>query len=81
MKSSKDQSKTNQTINHNNMYDHASKEFYKWSADGKWIYLKHVFENGQILFSRFDINDPSEKAIPITRRAYTAVKCKESERY
>ena len=77
---SKDQMQTFPVIDHANMYDFPSEEFCKWSADGEWVYLKHVFENGQILFSRFDINDPGQNAIPISRQAYTAVRCEEFQR-
>lgn len=79
-KSSKNNVFTVQTIDHENMYDFPSEEYCKWSSDGEWVYLKRVFENGQILFSRFDINDPGQNEIPITRQAYTAVRCEQFQR-
>lgn len=75
-----DQEKKSLVIDHDNMYDFPSEEFCKWSADGEWVYLRHVFANGQILFSRFDINDPGQNEIPITRQAYVAVRCEEFQR-
>lgn len=76
----KKQKPTSQTIDYENMYDFPCEEFCKWSSDGEWVYLKRVFENGQILFSRFDINDPGQNEIPIARQAYTAVRCVEFQR-
>lgn len=74
------QKQTSQIIDHENMYDFPSEEFCKWSSDGEWVYLKRVFDNGQVLFSRFDINDPGQNEVPITRQAYTAVRCEQFQR-
>jgi hypothetical protein len=52
---SKNNVSTVQTIDHDNMYDFPSEEYCKWSSDGEWVHLNRVFENGQILFSRFDM--------------------------
>ena len=68
------------TINHDNMYDFPCEEYCKWSSDGEWVYLKRVFENGQIFFTRFDINDPGQNEIPISRQAFTAVRCQQFQR-
>lgn len=76
----KNQKSSEQVIDHNNMYDFPSEEYCKWSADGEWVYLKREFENGQILFTRFDINDPGQNEIFITRQAYAAVRCVEFQR-
>lgn len=79
-KSSKDKSEITQVIDLENMYDFPSEEFCKWSIDGKWVYLKRIFENGQILFTRFDIDDPGQNEYLITRQAYSAVRCHEFQR-
>lgn len=67
-------------IGYDNMYDFPSEEYCKWSADGELVYLKRIFENGQILYTRFDINDPGQNESPITRQAYTSVRCQEFQR-
>ncbi len=69
-----------QIVDYQNMYDFPNNEFCKWSADGSLVYLKRVFENGQILYTRFDINDPGQSETPITRQAYTSVRCQEFQR-
>lgn len=69
-----------QTIDHDNMNEFSSVDFFKWSSDGERVYLKRVFENGQKIFSYFNINDPGENETPITRQAYTAVRCDEFQR-
>ena len=78
--SPKKEAPPSQDIDHTNMYDFRSEEYFKWSADGGWVYLKRVFENGQVLFSCVDINDPGQNEIPVTRQAYAAVRCPESLR-
>lgn len=79
-KSSKESSENNQVIDLTNMYDFPSVEFCKWSVDGQWVYLKRIFENNQIIFTRFDIDDPGQNEYPITRQAYSAVRCNEFQR-
>lgn len=69
-----------QIVDYQNMYDFPNNEFCKWSADGRLVYLKRIFENGQILYTRFDINDPGQNETPITRQAYTSVRCQEFQR-
>lgn len=69
-----------QIIDHTNIHEFPSEEFFKWSANGEWVYMRRVFANGSTLFSCFDINDPGQYEIPVTRHAYAAVRCQESRR-
>ena len=67
--------------NHENWHEFPYQEFYKWSADGKTVYLRREFEDGQSLYFWFDIDDPGENGAPTTRRAYLAVRGEEALRY
>jgi hypothetical protein len=71
---------TASVIDRDNQFDFSFEEFIKWASDGEYVYVKRVFENGQRLFCRFDINDPGENETPITRQAYAAVRSAEFRR-
>ena len=67
-------------VNHDNWLEFAYQEVYKWSADGKTVYLRREFEDGQSLYFGFD-DDPGKNRAPPTRRAYLAVRDEEALRY
>lgn len=71
---------TEPVIDHDNQFEFPFEETIKWSSDGEYVYVKRVFQNGQMLFCRFDINDPGENEMPITRQAYAAVRSAEFRR-
>ena len=71
---------TGSVIDHDNQFEFPFEEFNKLSSDGEYVYVKRVFQNGQMLFCRFDVNDPGQNETPITRQAYTAVRSDEFRR-
>lgn len=62
-------------INHENYFDYEYSEYFKWSAGGKFVYVKRVFKGGEELFWKIDGDGhPSDDGEPIGKRSYAAVK-------
>jgi hypothetical protein len=62
-------------VNYDNWQEKEFSEEYKYSANGKYFYIKRTFFNGQELFWRADVESyPLDEGEVVSRRAYLAVK-------
>jgi hypothetical protein len=54
-------------------------EYFKFSADGKMIYIRRVFENNQELYWKVEADGyPLDEGIPTSKQAYSQVRSGES---
>jgi|APCry1669188879_1035177.scaffolds.fasta_scaffold402116_1 hypothetical protein len=64
-------------INHNNWLQFEYSEEFTFSSNGKVVYIKRSFSNGQILYWTYDANiypiDSDDGGTPSNARAYSAV--------
>jgi hypothetical protein len=68
------------TINFENMWNHPFEEYFKLTKCGDFIYIKRLFNNGEALYFRVDVNDPGENETPISSRAYRSTRFDEIHR-
>ena len=66
--------KVEPVINHENWHQHKFEEEFTFSSNGKTIYMKRTFHNGQILYWAYDEKFyPLDEGSPSNARAYSAV--------
>jgi len=59
--------------------DLAYRDYLKLSVSG-YVYVKRVFESGQVEYMKYDIQDPGENETPVSAQAYAAVRADPYER-
>ncbi len=59
--------------------DLAYRDHLKLSVSG-YVYVRRIFESGQVEYMKYDIEDPGENRTPVTAQAYFAVRADSFER-
>ena len=63
-----------EVINYQNWHEFEFSEEFTFSADGKDVYFKRTFKNGQILYWVYDSSGFTlDEGMPSSARAYAAV--------
>lgn len=74
MSHSKKNTSDRQEVTHGNWQHHQYEEEFKFSANGKYAYIKRIFSHDQILYWVADSDCyPLDQGRPSNARAYSAV--------
>ena len=75
MNTNQKKSNNDAVIDHENWPNYPYTEVFKFSANGRSVYICREFENGQLLYWKHDTESyPLDDGEPISRRSYAAVK-------